>query len=349
MSITPLAGSRRGFRSRLRCCLVLSTALLVNVWTQRAQAEVSEADRATARALAEEGNRALQAKNYELAEDRFRRADALIHAPSLVVDLARSLVGSGRIAAAYRYYDQTRKEQLPASAPASWKRAVSEAEREIKPLESKVAWLTLTIVGPVQPAVSIGEEDVPAFALSGPFAAEPGEHTLRVEADGYVPKELPLSLKAGEKRAIELDLEPVPVTPVAPPPAPRKAPPKREPAPPPPAPAPPNPLAYAALGVGAAGFAASAVTFVLFLAEKSKLKSLCPSKNGCPIELQGDVNREYAYSYTSGVSLVVGVVGAGAGTLMLLRKSDSGQPVKQKGVSLAPFVFAGGAGLQGTF
>src|SRR5687767_11813905 len=101
MSITPLvasgsAWSRVGVR-RAVAALVFATLSGVAV----AHAEPTESDRATARALAEEGNRALQIKNYDLAEDRFRRAEALVHAPSLVVDWARALVGIGRLGAAY--------------------------------------------------------------------------------------------------------------------------------------------------------------------------------------------------------------------------------------------------------
>ena len=70
----------------------------------RAFAQASEADRATARSLAREGHDALLKKDYALAEDRFRRADQLVHAPSLVVDHARALVGLGRLVEAHERY-----------------------------------------------------------------------------------------------------------------------------------------------------------------------------------------------------------------------------------------------------
>ena len=66
-------------------CVVLSTT---TAW-----AEPSEADRATARALALEGHNALKNKDFASAADRFGRADALVHAPTLVVDWARALQG----------------------------------------------------------------------------------------------------------------------------------------------------------------------------------------------------------------------------------------------------------------
>ncbi|HEY8945131.1 MAG TPA: hypothetical protein VIM73_12760, partial [Polyangiaceae bacterium] len=51
-----------------------------------ALAEPSAEDRATARALAGEGYQALQQKDYSTAADRFSRADALVHAPTLMID-----------------------------------------------------------------------------------------------------------------------------------------------------------------------------------------------------------------------------------------------------------------------
>jgi len=53
------------------------------LWVGVANAEPSAADRATARSLADEGYTALQDKHYAEAADRFSRADALVHAPTL--------------------------------------------------------------------------------------------------------------------------------------------------------------------------------------------------------------------------------------------------------------------------
>ena len=66
------------------------------VCSPRVQAQGS-ADRTTARSLAAEGDAALQARQYDTAEDRCRRADALVHAPTFVVARARALVGLGRL------------------------------------------------------------------------------------------------------------------------------------------------------------------------------------------------------------------------------------------------------------
>src|SRR5262245_11070767 len=128
-----LAGASRG----------LAALALLGSLARPAWAEPSASDRATARALAEEGYKALSRKDYTLAEDRFRRADSLVHAPSLVVDHARALVGLGRLADAYERYDSARREELPPKPPAAWKRAIADAQKEIKGIEPKIAWVTI--------------------------------------------------------------------------------------------------------------------------------------------------------------------------------------------------------------
>jgi len=79
-------------------CLGLVCAVLL---AMPARAEPNEADRATARALALEAHKALQNKDYATAAERFGRADALVHAPTLVVDWARALQGLGRFVEAH--------------------------------------------------------------------------------------------------------------------------------------------------------------------------------------------------------------------------------------------------------
>ena len=139
--------NRRG-RGR-RGLFLLQTACLLGalVSSSLARAEASASDRATARALAGEGYAALKKKDYETAEDRFRRADELVHAPTLVVDHARALVGLGRLGEAYAAYRAVLDEPLPSKAPAVWRRSVKDAEKEAEALKPRVAFLTINVRG----------------------------------------------------------------------------------------------------------------------------------------------------------------------------------------------------------
>ncbi len=311
-----------------------------------AHAETSEADRATARALAEEGHKALAAKDYALAEDRFRRADALIRAPSLMVDHARALVGLGRLAEAYESFDAARKEKLAPGAPAAFKRAVVEAERAIKDIAPKLAWVTLRVNGASEPLIKIGEREVPASALGAPLPVDVGSQTIQVSAEGYVSKEATVSLTAGQKTEVELSLEPVPVAPPPPPPAPVVKHVVHRQAPPPPE-SKPSPLTYVAFGVGGAGLALGAVTGILCLSERSKLSSSCPDGQCEPGTHHDDISRYHFYSYTSAISILVGVAGAGTGVALLLTKPKHEAPRASAHVN--PYVGVGSVGVEGSF
>jgi len=173
---------RSAGRRLLRTALV-TAALLVS---PALSAQPTDSDRASARELAREGYDALEQKNYAVAEDRFRRADALVHAPTIVVDHARALVGMGRLVEAYERYGLVIREGVASDAPASWKQAVSDAEREIEAVKPRLAWLVINIVGPKEPEVTVDGRDVPIASLGARRATDPGKRKVRVTGDGFV-------------------------------------------------------------------------------------------------------------------------------------------------------------------
>jgi hypothetical protein len=74
-------------------CTALAFALLLIPTV--AAAQTSDADRVTARGFAQEGQDALDRKDFTTAADRFGRAGELLHAPTLTLGLARAQVGLG--------------------------------------------------------------------------------------------------------------------------------------------------------------------------------------------------------------------------------------------------------------
>src|SRR3954471_17958179 len=112
------------------------------LWVGTSWADPSAADRATARSLAGEGYQALQDKDFATASDRFSRADALVHAPTLMIDWARSLVGLGKLVEAQERYEQIVREGVDPKAPKSWRRALTDANAELAQLKPRLAWIT---------------------------------------------------------------------------------------------------------------------------------------------------------------------------------------------------------------
>jgi hypothetical protein len=308
-----------------------------------ARAEPNEADRATARALALEGHKALQAKDYQTAADRFGRADALVHAPTLVVDLARALTGLGRYVAAHEKYELVLREGVPANAPKSWLRALEDAKREVEAIKPKLAWVTVILKDPPDATVTIDGAVVPPAAIGVRRAADPGSPAIRVEADGYAPFEQTVSVGPGEETSIDVTLErlpdaPAPIEPArvaqdtsAPPSNTRRI------------------LTYVALGVGGAGIVVGSVTGVLALGKRSDLNKVCRDSD-CPSSEQGAISDYRQYGTISGIGFGVGVAGIGTGLVLLLTQPKSGEtPSAAAGLSVKPLVGFGSVGAEGTF
>ena len=65
-------------------------------------------------------------------------------------------------------------------------------------------------------------------------------------------------------------------------------------------------------------------------------------------EAQESLDRYYLYSYTSGISLVLGLAGAGTGVALLLMKPKQPEGA-QKAAELVPYVSLGQVGVKGKF
>jgi hypothetical protein len=157
-----------------------------------------------------------------------------------------------------------------------------------------------------------------AFAPDETFAPAtirlpPGQHTLRVEADGFTAVEKPITVVTHQPLAVEITLEPVPAAPVAePPPA---TPPRRpaavpaaavtaEAAPPPEG---RGPWPYVVLGVAGAALAGGVALHVKALHTKDDAESSLARYN----ELANDYESQRNFTYTLyTVAVISGAIGA---------------------------------------
>jgi hypothetical protein len=293
---------------------VLATLLLAPA----AGAEPSAADRATARSLAREGFEALKVEDFETAEDRFRRADELIHAPTLVVDHARALIGLGRLVEAHERYSLVIREGVEESSPAPWKRALEDAKRELEVIQGRLAWLTVKVSGPDAPEVTLDEKPLPAAALGVRRAVDPGTRIVAAGAEGYTSKEESITLEEGEQLSLSLELEPDGSLTESLPPSSK-----------------PNrpedagtlgqsrTLTYVAFGIGAVGIITGTVTGILALGRRAELKRECESNGRCAPYLAGHIANYNTLGTVSGIGFGVGLAGAAAGVTLLLTEEPS--------------------------
>ena len=268
----------------------------------------SDSDRATARALAEEGYNALKAQKFEVADDRFRRADALVHAPTLVVDDGRALIGLGHYVEAQERFELVLREGVAENAPAVWKGALQDAAKLLEEVKPKVAWLTIVIPNVPNPQVRIDGRPISAAAIGVKFAVNPGTQNIEVSAEGFDSKQQSIELAEGGEQTIEVSLAALPPQ-AAPPKTPLAVPTKdsggsnRTPA-------------YLALGVGGTGIVIGAVTGFLALQKRSDLNSAC-SGSTCPPSEQSNLNSYHSLGLISGIGFGVGIAGAATGFVLL--------------------------------
>ncbi len=322
-------GWRLGLSFVLVCCGML-------LWSGGAVAQ-SDADRATARALAKEGHGALIDRDHATAEDRFRRADVLVHSPLLVIDHARALIGLGRYVEAQERLASVLREEIPESAPKIWHSAPPLAKELLAEVEPKVAWLTIVIEGPEQPEVTLDGKPVPAVALGVRRAADPGTREIVVTADGWKQKAAEVSLSEGGEETLTLVLEVDPEAkrsqgriPSVPKASSAAAEPPRSRVP-----------LYIALGVGGAGLGLGAVTGLFALQNRSALKEDCVD-GVCPQSSQSEIDDYHRNGTLSGIGFGLGIAGLATGLVFYLTEERSGAP--DLGLSVGPSsVMLGGA------
>lgn len=310
----------------------------------------SEADRATARELAAEGNAALKKKSFDTAEDRFRRADALVHAPTLVVDHARALVGLGRFAEAYQRYQLVLSEGAAANAPRAWKQAVKDAEREVQPLAQKIAWLTLSVKTQADAHVWMDGREIPPGELGTRQPVDPGTRAITARAAGFLPKEVSVTLTAGGVTELVIELDPVPPEPEHPTVTATTSAAPFAPAPP----AKDRTWVYVAYGAGAAGLITGATAGILALSVRSDIKAECPDLH-CTARtreelshMQSQQSKYRTLGLISGVGFVLGLAGAGTGTWLLLRQNKN-EKAPDQALAVVPYLGDSEIGVMGSF
>ncbi len=306
------AASHNPRSSRRPRALVAAAASLLSVCLAGAPARAqSDADRATARALAEEGFEALQEEDYATAEDRFRRADALVHAPTLVVDRGRALLGMKRYVEAQEQFELVLREGVPEGAPPSWAQAVQEAHALLDEVKPKIAWLTVSVPDVPHAEIRVDGQPIPRAAQGVRRATNPGRRTIEVVADGYRSRRLQVDLPEGGEVTRVVTLEALP---------------RRQPAATNPTDQRPGadgsddrrrPATYAAFGVGGAGLLLGSVTGILALQRHAELTELCP-EGLCPASQASAIDGYHRLSWTSGVGFALGLAGTATGVVFWL-------------------------------
>jgi hypothetical protein len=275
---------------------------------------------ATARALFRAGRADVEAGRWADALDKFQESYSLEPAMGTLLNLAQCEEQLGRIAAAWKHYQEV-AERLPESDA-----RVRVATGRARTLDPRVPRLTVSLDAAAPPNASIVRDGIAmgASSLGLALPVEVGAHTIVTSAPGRAANRLVLELKEGERRSLQA----LPGPPLSPTPP---ADPRIE--------TPPAPMSdstalrapngtrvagFVTLGIGALTTVAGGVLGAIVLSKKSTADAHCPPPARiCDSDGEAAVDSGRMLAPISTVTLLVGAAALGAGALLLLLSANA--------------------------
>jgi hypothetical protein len=325
----------------------------------------SDEDKSIARAMGQEGQAALDKKDFKTAEDRFKRAIRIFDEakapvpPTLLLGFARGAAGNGHVIAAQEAYNRIIRTGTPPGAPQVFVDAVNDAKKEIDAVGARVAKVRISVTGCDNPKVTLDDAPMSSAALGVSRPVDPGSHVVKATAEGCKPGEASFTVSEGKESEATVTLTKDESTPPPNNPPPNNPPPNNPPPNNPPPSNPPPPASgmsglkiggFIALGVGGAGLILGAVTGLLATGKASTLKDTCQKSgnNWVCANDQSDAIASYKTSATlSTVGFIVGGVGVAAGLVMILVAPKPKETAASAWIR--PYVGAGEIGAVGAF
>jgi len=341
-------------RSARILALVLSFGLAAPVVIAPvARADVSAADKETARTLMNDGRKARDAGDHKAALEAFKKADAIMNVPTTKLEVGHEYEALGLLVEARdAYLSAVRAPVPPKGDPKPFTEARKEAEAKADAIEPRIPSIKITVSGVpegVASKVSVDGEEIPSETLDVPRKLDPGEHVVGVVAGGVDKKE-PVTLAESETKEVSIQFAPgeVPTGAGAGSDLFDKNPPKDET--PQPTTSRSHTLAYIGFGVGGAGLVVGAITGFMSMSKTSSLKNDCPNDQ-CPASKHDDLQSAKSLATISTISFIVAGVGATVGIIDLLanKGSSSSPEPAPTAATLQPYVGLGSAGIQGSF
>jgi hypothetical protein len=162
---------------------------------------------AEARRVAEEGARALEAHHFQVALERFRRAEILAHTPAYCLGVARAEAGLNKVVAARSTYADLLREASSSTIGVD-PNVVDAARRDLANVESRIALATISVSGPAAPYVVLDNTPLPDSAFGRRNLVDPGTHVVRATARGFRPLERSFTVHEGGEVVAVLEMAP---------------------------------------------------------------------------------------------------------------------------------------------
>ncbi len=325
---------------------------------------MSDAERAGARAAANQGADAFDQGKWAEAVELFGRAEALVHSPIHLSYIARAQLKLGHWVEAYELFNRIKREPVEAPVSAAAANAVADANRQLSLLDAQLPYVTLVVKGPDTQGVNVTMDGAPVpSALIGVLhPVNPGPHKFQATSATQASPEQTVDIKPAARQTIELVLAPIaPAAPVAAAqPQPVPAQPTQQPETSPASGGSSNSAlrigGYIGLGVGVVGVGLGTA---FLLSANSKQKDADAAFAACggkscsgPDRVKVDsLDSDAASGKTVALtSFVVGGVGLATGvTLLVLSGKHKSEPSAELAPRVQPWIGYRSVGLSGTF
>ncbi|HZO13912.1 MAG TPA: PEGA domain-containing protein [Polyangiaceae bacterium] len=266
----------------------------------------AEDNRASARALGEAGLALYEQQKFAEALKRFEMAEALLHAPTLVLFMARCKRGLGEFLAARALYERVINDDLGTNADATFVKAQNEAKSELGELDQTIPSVRIVVTGVAEASVTVDGREV--SNIDTPMRLDPGRHEIVATAPGVQPVRKRVELDSdGSVQEVTLAFHPKDA--------------QHETAPP----AEEGSLVPAAVcfSIGGAALIAGIATGIVAIQKFDELKARCPDDHCAPEDepLKEEVDM---YGVVSTVGIAVGAAGIVAGIVLAIVRPGGG-------------------------
>ena len=280
-----------------------------------AAAAPTEADRAMAQSLFEDGRRLMANGDFASACPKLAESQTLDPSGGTLLNLAVCHEKQGRLATAWSDF----KEALSVARRDNRTDRFEVAQEHLTTLEPRVPSLTIRVASakPDQQVLLDGAP-VRAAAWGTPIAVDPGSHRLESSAAGHVAWTGPLELAVAERKVVEVPELAVNAGPGT---TPRATDETKTSAPAEASHS--NALGWVVLGTGVVALGVGTYFGVSALSTQNKVDQECPTLQSCSpkgIDLSHDAQ---AAAWASNIGIGVGIVGVVVGGYLLLSAPSS--------------------------
>jgi hypothetical protein len=318
--------------------------------------DLTPEQRETARFFMTEG-RALRDKgNLQAALEKFRAADAIVHAPTSGLEVARAYASLGLLVEARdTALHVTRIPEQPDEAPV-YKSARATAGKLSDELATMIPTIAISVkdgtksAAPVLTRVDDDDLPTPYGVTSVPRRVNPGAHVVyartadkegeaRVEVKSGEIKQVVIALHAGAAPLRPQEPRPAPGASPAPPPEPNPDSTARS------GPIGSPPVTIAAFGVAGTAVVVGAVTGIVALGHAREARKDC-RESTCLFSAADEIDAAHTFATVSTIAFVVAGATAALGIANLLVGAAS---TRRYDARLTPYLGLGRAGFAGVF